>query len=44
MTNRHNGKDEDEKNEVKTCFDTYKGKDILTVMRNGLILSTIRKN
>ena len=43
MTNRHNGKDNDKKNEVKTCFDSYKGKDILSVKRNGLILSTIRK-
>ena len=43
MTNRHNGKDQDEKTQVKTCFDSYKGKDILSVMRNGLILSTIRE-
>ena len=43
MTNRHNGKDDDGKAEVKTCFDSYKGKDILSVKRNGLILSTIRK-
>ena len=43
MTNRHNGKDNDKKTEVKTCFDSYKGKDILFVERNGLILSTIRK-
>ena len=43
MTNRHNGKDDDKKAKVKTCFDTYKGKDILSVKRNGLILSTIRK-
>ena len=43
MTNRHNGKDNDKKNEVKTCFDSYKGKDILSVKRNSLILSTIRK-
>ena len=43
MTNRHNGKDDDEKSEVKTCFDSYKGKDILLVKRNGLTLSTIRK-
>jgi len=43
MTNRHNGKDDDKKSEVKTCFDSYKGKDILSVKRNGLILSTIRK-
>ena len=43
MTNRHNGKDNDKKAYVKTCFDSYKGKDILSVKRNGLILSTIRK-
>ena len=43
MTNRHNGKDLDKKNEVKTCFDSYIGKDILSVTRNGLILSTIRE-
>ena len=42
MTNRHNGKDQDEKTQVKTCFDSYIGKDILSVTRNGLILSTIR--
>ena len=44
MTNRHNGTDLDKKNEVKTCFDSYKGKDILFVKRNGLILSRIRQN
>ena len=43
MTNRHNGKDDDVKAEVKTCFEAYKGEDILSVMRNGLVLSTIRK-
>jgi len=43
MTNRHNGKNDDKKTDVKTCFDSYKGKDILFVERNGLILSTIRK-
>ncbi len=43
MTNRHNGKDDDVKAEVKTCFETYKGEDVLSVIRNGLILSTIRK-
>ena len=37
MTNRHSGKDQ-------TCFDSYKGKDILFVKRNGLILSRIRQN
>ena len=42
MINRHNGKDGDEKSELKTCFDSYKGVDILSVKRNGLILSTIR--
>jgi len=43
MTNRHNGKDFDKKNEVKTCFNSYKGEDVLSVRRNGLLLSTIRK-
>ena len=43
MTNRHNGKNDDKKADVKTCFDAYKGQNILTVKRNGLILSTIRK-
>ena len=43
MTNRHNGKDNYVKDEVKTCFDSYQGRDVLTVERNGLILSTIRK-
>ena len=37
MTNRHSGKDQ-------TCFDSYKGKDIASVERNGLILSRIRQN
>ena len=44
MTNRHNGKDLDKRSEVKTCFDSYKGEDLLSVRRNGLLLSTIRKN
>ena len=43
MTNRINGKNEDKITEVKSCFDLYKGVDILSVKRNGLILSTIRK-
>jgi len=43
MTNRNNGKNVDIKTDMKTCFDTYKGKDILFVKRNGLILSTIRQ-
>ena len=36
MTNRVTKKNQ-------TCFDSYKGKDILSVKRNGLILSTIRQ-
>jgi len=28
---------------IKTCFDRFKGIDIITVSRNGLILSTLRK-
>ena len=43
MTNRTHGEINDKKADVKTCFDLYKGKDILFVKRNGLILSTIRK-
>ena len=43
MTNRLNGKDNDKISEVKTCFDSYGDKDILSVKRNGLILSTIRQ-
>jgi hypothetical protein len=27
----------------ETCFDRFKGIDIITVSRNGLILSTIRE-
>jgi len=42
MTNRHNGKVHHKKNEVKTCFDSYKGNNILSVKRKGLVLSTIR--
>ena len=43
MTNRHNGENHHKKSEVKTCLDSYKGKDILSVKRNGLILSTFRQ-
>ena len=28
---------------AKTCFEKFKGTDVVTVKRNGLILSTIRK-
>jgi hypothetical protein len=41
MTNRHNGKNDDKISDVKTCFDSYEGKYILSVKRNGLVLSTI---
>ena len=27
----------------KTCFDRFKGIDVITVRRNGLVLSTLRK-
>ena len=43
MTNRHNDKDLDKKNEIKTCFDSYKGEDVLSLRRNELLLATIRK-
>ena len=43
MTNRINGKSEDKINDVKSCFDLFKGEDILSVKRNGLMLSTIRQ-
>ena len=29
--------------EVKTCFQKYEGKDLITIERNGLILSTLRE-
>ena len=28
---------------IKTCFEKFKGKDIISVERNGLMLSTLRK-
>ena len=45
MTNRAFG----EKNsmiakDVKTCFKKIDGEDFIKVMRNGLMLSTLRKN
>ena len=30
--------------ELKTCFQKYQGENLSTVQRNGLVLSTIRKN
>ena len=46
MTNRVVWNEEGVKNpkKAKTCYDTYKGKNILTVSRKKLTLSTIRKN
>ena len=35
--------DADNLKNYKTCFDRFKGVDIVTVSRNGLILSTLRK-
>jgi len=43
MTNRHNGKNTDRPEQVKTCFQTYKGKDVILIKKRGLILSTLRK-
>ena len=50
MTNRAFGIDGGEKTKgadnllnVKTCFDRFKGIDVITVSRNGLVLSTLRK-
>ena len=28
---------------VTTCFEKFKGEDLITVERNGLMLSTLRK-
>ena len=46
MTNRVVWNEEGVKNpkKAKTCYDTYKGKNILTVSRKKLTLSTIRKS
>ena len=44
MTNRLDGKRDSVSLEgVETCFDRIKGVDTITVDRNGLILSTLRK-
>jgi len=50
MTNKtaiHNVSDEnmDKYNlaNITTCFEKFKGKDIIAVERNGLMLSTLRK-
>ena len=28
---------------IKNCFDNFYGEDLVTVKRNGLVLSTLRK-
>ena len=44
MTNRIvEEKDENILPKVKTCFEKFKGTDLIKVERNGLMLSTIRK-
>jgi len=47
MTNRivtaNRSEDSDNLTNVKTCFDKFKGTDVITVSRNGLVLSTLRK-
>tara|TARA_Y100000590_G_scaffold453325_1_gene598173 strand:- start:16095 stop:17696 length:1602 start_codon:yes stop_codon:yes gene_type:complete len=44
MTNRVvSQKNGDSIRNVKTCFDKIKGEDIVSVYRNGLLLSTLRK-
>jgi hypothetical protein len=47
MTNRIVTADRSENSDnltnVKTCFDKFKGTDVITVSRNGLVLSTLRK-
>jgi len=45
MNNRSQGdKNRDILENVKTCFDIAKGPDLISVKRNGVILSTIRIN
>ena len=45
MTNRiiEGSADTDNLINLKTCFDRFKGIDVVTVSRNGLVLSTLRK-
>ena len=45
MNNRSQGhKNKDILENVKTCFDIAKGSDLISVKRNGVVLSTIRIN
>jgi hypothetical protein len=44
MTNRIvEDKEENTLYNVKTCFEKFDGEDLVSIKRNGLILSTIRK-
>ena len=43
MTNRALVESADNLNTAKTCFQKFQGEDVISVSRNGLILSTIRK-
>ena len=44
MTNKVvQAKDDNTLAKVQTCFEKFKGDDLVSVKRNGLILSTIRK-
>ena len=45
MNNRSQGdKNRDILENVKTCFDIAKGSNLVSVKRNGVVLSTIRIN
>ena len=44
MTNRvHVEQNPMNKKDVKSCYDRFDGSDIITVERNGLVLSALRK-
>ncbi len=43
MTNRTVYEEDSKLLNAKTCFDRFSGSDIITVKRNGLVLSTMRK-
>ena len=40
---RKEKKSTDNLSNIKTCFDRFKGIDVISVSRNGLVLSTLRK-
>ena len=44
MTNRaEEDRDNNTLANTKTCFEKFRGEDLVSVKRNGLMLSTIRK-